>query len=48
MTDTDKLREEARVYLSLLVNNYPDSRFKDEALGELKSLGGPKPKESMP
>jgi hypothetical protein len=47
-TATDKLREDARDYLSMLVNNYPDSKFKDEALEELKSLGGPKPKESKP
>jgi hypothetical protein len=45
-TATDKLREDARDYLSMLVNNYPDSRFKDEALDELKSLGGPKAKDS--
>jgi hypothetical protein len=45
-TTTDKLREDARDYLSLLVNNYPDSKFQDEALEELKSLGGPKPKDS--
>jgi outer membrane protein assembly factor BamD (BamD/ComL family) len=43
-THTDKLREDARDYLSMLVNNYPDSRFRDEALDDLKSLGGPKPK----
>ena len=43
-TATDKLREDARGYLSMLVNNYPDSRFRDEALEDLKSLGGPKPK----
>src|SRR6476646_9204665 len=40
-TATEKLREDARDYLSMLVNNYPDSRFKDEALAELKPLGGP-------
>jgi outer membrane protein assembly factor BamD (BamD/ComL family) len=45
-TATDKLREDARDYLSMLVNNYPDSRFKDEALEQLKSLGGPKAKDS--
>jgi hypothetical protein len=45
-TATDKLREDARDYLSMLVNNYPDSRFKDEALEELKALGGPKAKDS--
>ncbi len=45
-TTTDKLREDARDYLSMLVNNYPDSRFKDEALENLKTLGGPKAKDS--
>jgi hypothetical protein len=45
-TATDKLREDARDYLSMLVNNYPESRFKDEALEELKPLGGPKAKDS--
>ena len=47
-TATDKLREDARDYLSQLVNGYPDSKFKDEALESLKSLGGPRPKESKP
>jgi len=45
-TTTDKLREDARDYLSMLVNDYPDSRFKDEALEDLKTLGGPKAKDS--
>jgi hypothetical protein len=45
-TATDKLREDARDYLSMLVNNYPDSRFKGTALEELKPLGGPKAKDS--
>lgn len=45
-TATDKLREDARGYLSMLVNNYPDSRFKDEAEAALKPLGGPLPKDS--
>jgi hypothetical protein len=45
-TATDKLREAARDYLSMLVNNYPDSKFKGMALEELKSLGGPKGKDS--
>lgn len=45
-TATDKLREDARGYLSMLVNNYPDSRFKDEAAAALKPLGGPLPKDS--
>lgn len=45
-TATDKLREDARDYLSMLVNNYPESRFKDAAIEELKALGGPKAKDS--
>lgn len=40
----DEFREKARDYLSQLVNSYPDSKFKDEALESLKSLGGSKPK----
>ena len=45
-TTTDKLKEDARDYLSMLVNNYPDSKFRDGALEDLKLLGGPKPKDS--
>jgi hypothetical protein len=45
-TATDKLREDARDYLSQLVNSYPDSKFKDGALDSLKALGGPRPKDS--
>lgn len=41
-------REKARDYLSQLVNSYPQSKFKDEALENLKSLGGAKPKQSAP
>ena len=44
----EEFRELARGYLSQLVNDYPDSKFKDTALEDLKSLGGPKPKESKP
>lgn len=44
-TDTDKLKEDARNYLSMVVNNYPDSKFKDEALEALQPLGGPRPKD---
>src|SRR5437667_4678385 len=43
-----EFREKARDYLSQLVNGYPQSKFKDEALEDLKSLGGAKPKESKP
>ena len=42
----EEFRNEARDYLSHLVNGYPDSKFKAEALEDLKSLGGPKPKDS--
>jgi outer membrane protein assembly factor BamD (BamD/ComL family) len=42
----EEFRSEARDYLSHLVNEYPDSQFKDEALEDLKALGGPKPKDS--
>lgn len=45
---SDKLRDDARDYLSQLVNDFPDSKFKGAALEDLKSLGGPKPKESKP
>jgi outer membrane protein assembly factor BamD (BamD/ComL family) len=45
-TATDKLRGDARDYLSMLVNSYPDSRFKGDAMEELKSLGGPLPKDN--
>ena len=45
-TATDKLREDARDYLSQLVNQYPDSKFRSESVEDLKALGGPKPKES--
>ena len=43
-----EFRDKARDYLSQLVNSYPQSKFKDEALDDLKSLGGPKPKETKP
>src|SRR5262245_55223555 len=42
---SDEFRSEARDYLSQLVNDYPQSKFKDEALEDLKSLGGLKPKQ---
>ena len=43
---SDKLREDARDYLSQLVNGYPDSSFRKQADEDLKGLGGPKPKDS--
>lgn len=42
----EEFRSEARDYFSHLVNDYPDSKFRDEALADLNSLGGPKPKDS--
>jgi outer membrane protein assembly factor BamD (BamD/ComL family) len=47
-TEPDKLRESARDYLSQLVNDYPQSKFKDQALDDLKPLGGAKPKANTP
>jgi outer membrane protein assembly factor BamD (BamD/ComL family) len=43
---SDKLREDARDYLSQLVNGYPDSSFRKQAEEDLKGLGGLKPKDS--
>ena len=45
---SDKLRADARDYLSQLVNGYPDSSFRKQAEEDLKGLGGLKPKESKP
>ena len=42
----EEFRSEARDYLSHLVNDYPDSKFREEALADLTSLGGAKAKES--
>ena len=42
---SDEFRSEARDYLSQLVNDYPQSKFKDGALQDLKALGGVKPKQ---
>ena len=41
-----QFRDKAREYLSQLVNDYPDSTFRAQALGDLKDLGGPKAKDS--
>jgi outer membrane protein assembly factor BamD (BamD/ComL family) len=40
----DKHRTEARAYLSRLVNDYPDSKFRKDAEDGLQSLGGALPK----
>jgi len=45
---SDKLRDDARGYLSQLVNDYPGSSFRKQAEEDLKPLGGPKPKDSKP
>ncbi|HKQ52096.1 MAG TPA: hypothetical protein VJT74_06995, partial [Pyrinomonadaceae bacterium] len=41
----DKYREEARNYLSQLVNDHPDSDFNKQAQDALRELGGPIPKQ---
>lgn len=43
----EKLRDDAREYLSQVFYNYPDSQFRKDAEKELRALGGPKPKESL-
>jgi outer membrane protein assembly factor BamD (BamD/ComL family) len=40
----EKHREEARVYLSRLVNEYPESKFSKDAAQELQAIGGVLPK----
>lgn len=42
----EEFRSEARDYLSRLVNDYPDSKFREEAMADLKLLGGAKPKDN--
>lgn len=43
----DKLRADAREYLSQIFYNYPDSKFRKDAEKELRALGGPKPKSEL-
>ena len=40
----EQLREDARTYLSQLVNDHPQSPFRQQAEDDLKALGGVKPK----
>ncbi len=40
---TDELRTEARIYLSRLVTEHPQSTFRKQAEDELQALGGPLP-----
>jgi outer membrane protein assembly factor BamD (BamD/ComL family) len=42
----DELRLDARVYLSRLVDGYPNSSFRKQALSDLQTLGGPIKQES--
>lgn len=44
----EELRQDARVYLSRLVNGYPDSPFRKEAEANLQSLGGLIQPDAMP
>ncbi len=41
----DKLRDDAREYWSRLVNEFPNSGFRERAENELRALGGVKPKD---
>lgn len=38
----EKLREEAKMYLTMVVEKYPNSKFKDDAAKALKELGAEK------
>ena len=42
----EKLREDARAYLSQLVNDFPESSFRKRAQEDLRALNGMKPKKS--
>jgi hypothetical protein len=42
----EKHREEARIFLSQLVNDHPDSSFHKQALDALRDLGGALPKSN--
>ena len=45
----DELRQDARVYLSRLIADYPASAFKQQAEADLQTLGGPiKPEAAKP
>lgn len=46
-TTSEKLRDDAREYLSQIFYNFPDSPFRKDAEKELKSLGGPKAKDAL-
>jgi len=44
----EEFRDLARDYLSQLVNSYPDSTFRPDAMNDLQALGGAKPKVTKP
>ncbi|HKS30240.1 MAG TPA: outer membrane protein assembly factor BamD [Pyrinomonadaceae bacterium] len=46
-TNADKLRDDAREYLSQVFYNFPDSKYRKEAEKELRALGGPKAKDAL-
>lgn len=46
-TTSEKLRDDAREYLSQVFHNFPDSKFHKDAEKELGALGGPKPKDAL-
>ena len=43
----EKLRDDAREYLSQVFYNFPDSKFHKDAEKELGTMGGPKPKSDL-
>lgn len=43
----EKHRDDAREYLSRIVNEYPDSPFRKKAEEELSAIGGVKPKDKQ-
>ncbi len=42
---SEEFRDEARSYFSQLADSYPNSKFRAEALEDLRALGGPKAKQ---
>jgi outer membrane protein assembly factor BamD (BamD/ComL family) len=46
-TTAEKLRDDARDYLSQIFYNYPDSKFRKDAEKELRALRGPKAKSAL-
>ena len=44
----EELRMKGREFLSVLVNDYPNSQYTKQAVEELRAVGGPLPKQSTP